>query len=364
MRVASKLFNLMGNRYKHGGVALDASNTLYVVVNEVNKLVAIDLVSSYIGPDAIKYSANAFGYAPYCEVQSITVLDHPSYNLSILMLLENGEIWRKDLVTKEEEKWEDPAWTHPYPQCQGAAAIEYYDEALYVAFPQYNSVQKRALGLLHMLTEYSMGVTSDSPYPPTALSYDRVNDRWITIDPVKGDIVYGNRHSFLEAGRERYTYGIYNRCFMGDIAWAKTALPDLPGHDFFVLCVDNLAILFREPWYKLYEVDDFTGTYTEIDGILFDNAEVGENLTKHLRIENLSDRLRQGLTLTVTDDPRISADDYIHLALNSAGPWEKTIEVGDLNGYAVVDFYIRFFPSTSVELGTFSVDLVIDWVTT
>jgi len=364
MRVASKLFNIMGNRYKYGGVALDSANTLYIVVNEANKLVAIDLAASYMGPDAIKYSTNAFGYAAFCEVRSITVLDDPAYNFSILMLLQNGEVWRKDLVTKDEEKWEDPAWDYFYSQWRGAAAIEYYNGAIYGAFPQHNIVRKCALGTLNTIAEYPLGITSDSPYPPVALTYDGVNDRWITVDPVKGDLVYGNRLNFQEAGRERYTYGIYNRCFDGDLAWSRAALPDLPGQDFAVMCVENMVILFREPWYKLYEVDDFTGVYTELDGILFDNAEVGENLTKHLRIENLSDRLRQGLTLTITDDPRITADDYLHLSLTPAGPWEKTIEVGDLNGYGVVDFYIRFFPATQVELGTFSVDLVVDWQNT
>lgn len=364
MRVASKVFNLMGNKYKYGGVALDSNNILYVVVNEANKLVAINLVDSYIGPDAIKFSTNAFGYAPYCEVESITVLDSPLYNFSILMLLKNGEIWRKDLSTKEEEKWADPAWSWPHAQCRGASAIEYYDGSLYAAFPQFNVVRKLAIPTLQVLAEYPLGVTSDSPYPPTALSYDGVNDRWITIDPVKGDLVYGNRFSFQEAGRERYTYGIYNRCFDGDLAWSKSSLPDLPGHDFFVICVENMVMLFREPWYKMYQVDDFTGVYTEIDGVLFDNAEIHENMTKHLRIENVTDRLRQGMTISLTDNPMVTADDYLHVSLTPAGPWEKSISVGDVNGYGVVDFYIRFFPQATVELGTFMVELVVDWQNT
>lgn len=361
MRIASKVLNLMGNRYAYGGVALDSSNVLYVVVNEANKLVAVDLTDASAGPDCIQFSTNALGYDTFCEVRSITVLNHVSYAKSIIMLLKNGEVWRKEIGSKAEEKWVDPAWTYPYPQCRGASGIEYYDGALFVTFPQLNIVKKLSLQTLQLIAEFPLGQTADSPYPPAAISYDGVNARWVTIDPVKGDIVYGNAIDFQEAGRERYTYEIYNRCFDGDIAWSRSALPATPGHDFFVICVDKKVVVFTEPWYKLYEVNDSTGTYQEVDGVLFDNTEVGEEVKKHFRIENLTDRLRQGLTITLTENPAIYADDYLHLSLSSTGPWTKTIEAGDLNGNAVVDFYMRFYPQMSVELGTFVVELVLDW---
>lgn len=364
MRIATKILNIMGNTCPYGGVALDTDNILYAVVNGANKLVAVDLTDSRPGPDCIRYSMNAFGYDTFCEVRSITVLDHSAYNKSVLMLLKNGEIWRKDLTDNSETKWEDPAWAFPYPQCRGASGIEYHDGALYVTFPQANAVKKLSLQTLQVVAEYPLGVTADSPYPPAAISFDGVNDRWVTVDPVKGDIVYGNALDFQEAGRERYTYNIYNRCFDGDIAWSKSALPSMAGHDFFVLCSENRIILFTEPWYKLYEVDDFTGVYTEVDGILFDNTEIGENVRKHLRLENMTDRLREGLTISLTDNPATTVDDYLHLSLASTGPWEKLIEAGDLSGHGVIDFYMRFYPQTGVDLGTFTVDLLLDWQST
>lgn len=361
MRVASKQITLMGGNYTLGGVALSLDNKLFVVVNEANKLVCLDFTDPKPGPDAILYSTNAFGYAPFCNVRSITYMGTTGYNPSVIMLLENGEIWQKDLTTKEEIKWADPAWAYPYPQCRGAAGIEFQAGAIYVAFPQKNVVQKLSLGTLQLLAEYSMGLPSSTSYPPTALTKDNVTDRWVTIDPVKGDIVYGNPLDFTETSRERYTYGIYNTCFNGDIAWAKTALPSAPDKDFFVVAVGKQLIVFTEPWYKLYEVDDVLATYKEVDGILFDNAEVGEDLKRHLRLENKTDRLRQGMTITVQDDPTRAVDDALTLSTTPVGPWARSISVGDLSANGVKDFYLRFFPQSNVELGTFTVQLVIDW---
>lgn len=353
MRTPVKGIALMGNRYNYGGLCLTSKNELFVVTNGCNKLACYDLLA-----DAIMWSANALGYAPFCEVQSICYLDAAAYHPSIVMLLKNGEVWRKDLVDFTEEKWGDPL--SDFPECRGASGVEYKDNSLWVTFPQFNMIRKLALGTLAVVDQGYTGVPTQSPYPPAAISWDGVNGRFVVIDPVKGDLVYLT-DTFSEVGRERYTYEIYNRCFDGDITWSRVPLPSEPGKDFFLACVDSLILQYGEPWYKLYEVDDLTGTAVEIEAIIMDNVEVGENVVKHMRLDNKTDLMRQAITISVTDDPKIMADDRTWLSATQVGPWDKTISLGDVSGHSVVDFFVRFHPEYGIDLGTFAVELVVDY---
>jgi len=363
----------MGSKYEYGGVALDNRNRLYVVVNGINKLYCINVEDPRPGPDAILFSTNAFGYADFCEVRSITWMDSVSYNPSIVMLLKNGEVWRKDLMNWESEHWFDTAWTMPFPKCRGATGIEYYNEAIYLTFPEFNQVRKMSLSTLQDIAQYRTGVPTDMPYAPGGITVDRVTGRWAILDTVRGDIVYHDLFDFNEGARERYTYGLYNQHFSGDIAWSKVPLPHSPGKDFFVLAYniqgnyetcctpEGRLVLYGTAWFKLYEVDDFTGTMTEISGVLLDNVEAGQCAVKHLRLENMTDFVHRALTISIADDPRITADDYLHLSLSPVGPWTRTIEAGDVPGHGYVDFWIRYFPQVGVEAGSFVVQLVLDF---
>lgn len=353
MRTPVKGIALMGNRYKYGGVTLSPYNELFIAVNECNKLVCYDLMA-----DAIMWSANALGYAPFCEVKAHCYMNSAAYNPSIIMLLMNGEVWRKDLVTFEEQLWGNTGTQ--YPECRGGSGIEYDSDTLVVTFPQFNMIRRLSLGTLQPIAEYSTGVPTESPYPPAAISKDHIHNRWVAIDPVKGDLVYLDT-DFKEIGRERYTYGIYNRCFDGDIAWSKTALDSNPGVDFFVACVDKEMYLYGEPWYTMWEVNDLTGTAVEIESLVLDNVEVNENVIKHLRLDNMTDMQRNALTISVTNDPTISADDRVWIAESPAGPWLKTLELGDISGKSSSEFFVRFHPQYGIELGTFAVEFVIDY---
>lgn len=353
MRTPVKGIALMGNRYKYGGICLTNQNELFITSNGCNKMACYDLLS-----DAVMWSTNALGYADFCEVQSQCYLEAAAYHPSIVMLLKNGEVWRKDLVDFTEERWGRDA--SDTPECRGASGIEYKDNALFVTFPQFNMVRKLALKSLEVVAQGNTGIPTQSPFPPAAISWDGVGNRFVLIDPVKGDLVYIDS-DFKELGRERYTYEIYNRCFDGDLAWSKAALPSEPGKDYFIACVDNLILQYGEPWYKLWEVDDLTGTAVEIEALILDNVEVGENVVKHLRLDNKTDMQKHALTISITDDPTIMADDRTWLSKTQVGPWEKTISLGDVAGHAVSDFFVRFHPQFGIDLGTFAIELVVDY---
>lgn len=369
MRVPTKIINLMGGEKQAGGACFDLVNNLYVSYNDVNKLVKVNFSDPFPGASSVMFSANALGYEDFCTVRSQTFYYGALVDQGIIFLLKNGEVVHKSLRTFQETRW--PAnssgesipypSTAPYPPLRGASGIEYHDDALFVTMPQYNQVWKVALVTLAKIAEYPMGVPIDTPYPPAALSWDGVNTRWATIDPVKGDIVYGDALDFHEGGRERYTYGIFGDCFTGDIAWAKTALPGYPGKDFFVTAFKNQITAFMEPWYKLYEVNDNTGEIREVDGINYDNVEVGGQEIKHLRLENMTPTLRQGMVIGIVPDPTITADDDLHLSISPAGPWSKTIALGDFPGLATVDLWMRFYPSVGTIRGVYNVQLSIDF---
>lgn len=352
----------MGSKYKFGGVAIDRQNNLYVCVNTVNKLYAINLKSTSPGPDSILFSTNAIGYANFCNVRSMTWMDSTAYNESVIFLLDNGEVWQKDLTTFELTQWKDPAWTYPTAKCIGATGIEYYNEAIFLTFPEHNCVRKLSLSTLQNVAEYKLGIPTDMPYAPGALSVDEVTGRWVIVDSVRGDLVYCDLHDFQEGARERYTYGIYGTCFAGDIAWSKVPLSAAsPNKDYFVLCSETMLVQYGEPWFKLYEVNDATGTYTEVHGIMFDNIEIDEDCIKHYRLENTTTAIHKALTLSLPGSDLITADDYMWISLSPVGPWTKIIECGDMPGNGIVDFYIRFFPQNQAELGSFIVDLIIDY---
>lgn len=346
----------MGNRYPYGGICLNSTNELYVAVNGCNKLVCYDNIA-----DAILWSANALGYAPFCEIQSMCYLETPAYNPSVVYLLKNGEVWRKDLQDFTEEKWGNP--DAEIPECRGASGIEFLNNSLYVTFPQFNCIRRLGLGTqqLGMISQGFTGVPTQSPYPPAAISYDGINGRFAVIDPVKGDLVYLDTDTFDEVGRERYTFDIYNRCFDGDLAFGKIPLPAAPGKDYFLTCVDSHILQYAEPWYDLYEVDDLTGTMVQIDAVIMDNVEVGENVIKHYQIKNRTGVIKQALTISITEDPTIMADDRTWLSASQTGPWEKTIVLGDVAGNASIDFYVRFHPQYGIDLGSFTVELVVDY---
>lgn len=353
MRTPVKGIAIMGNRYEYGGICLTPSQELFIVSNGTNKVACYDLLA-----DAILWSANAFGYADFCEVRSLCYLDSPAYSPSLIYLLKNGEVWRKDLTDFTEEKWGKDL--SDIPECRGASGIEYLNGSLYVTFPQFNLVRRMALKTLDTVAEGYTGVPTDSPYPPAAISWDAVNSRFCCVDPVKGDLVYLDTN-LDEIGRERYTFEFYNRCFNGDIAWSKTALPSQPGHDFFVACIENNILLYMEPWYRLWEIDDITGTAVAIEAIVLDNVEVGENIIKHIRIENPTTLQRSAATVSVTDDPTILADDKTWLSTSQVGPWEKSVELGDIPPSGSADFWVRFHPDYGIDLGTFAIELVVDY---
>ena len=369
MRVPTKSIVLMGGNHTVGGVCFDHDINLYIAYNDVNKLVKMHFADPYPGPNSVQFSMNALGYLPYCEVRSMTYYYSTRIDKGIIMLLKNGEIWHKSLSTFQEVRW--PAnpdgtslaypETAPYPPGLGASGIEYYNDAVYLTYPQFNKVRKLAVLTLSPIATYPMGVPTDTPYPPAAVSWDGVNTRWVTIDPVKGDIVYGNQFDFAEGGREKYTYGIFNECFEGDIAWSKTAIPTAPTKDYFVIGFKNKVTAFMEPWYKLYTVNDFTGIIEEVDGVLFDNVEVGEMVVKHLRIENMTNTLRQAMTMGIVPDATISADDDMGISLSPTGPWHNQISMGDFPGLATLDFYMRYFPAVNTERGIYTVQLAINF---
>lgn len=353
MRTPVKGIALMGNRYEYGGICLTPTQELFIVSNGTNKVACYDLLS-----DAVLWSANAFGYANFCEVRGLCYLDSAAYNPSLIYLLKNGEVWRKDLSDFTEEKWGKGATD--IPECRGASGIEYHNGSLYVTFPQFNMVRRMALNTLDVIAQGYTGVPTDSPYPPAAISWDAVNSRFACIDPVKGDIVYLDEN-LDEIGRERYTFEFYNRCFDGDIAWSKAALPNQPGRDFFVACIENHILLYMEPWYRLWEIDDITGTATAIEAIVLDNVEVGENIIKHIRIENPTALERHNAVVSVTNDPTMMADDRTWVGASQVGPWGKSVELGDVMPSSSADFWVRFHPDDSVDLGTFSIELVVDY---
>lgn len=200
-----------------------------------------------------------------------------------------------------------------------------------------------------------------SPYPPAAISYDGVTGRFALVDPVKGDVVFVDPTTFNEVGRERYTFDIYNRCFDGDLTFSRVALPSEPGKNYFITCVESHILQYTEPWYDLYEVDDMTGTRVRVDAIIMDNVEVGENVIKHYQLYNRTSIIKQALTISVTDDPTIMADDRTWVSASGTGPWEKTVNLGDVSGLSVIDFYLRFHPQYGIDLGSFSVELVVDY---
>lgn len=354
MKTPTKGISLMGNRYTYGGVCLNANNELFVTANGCNKLICYDNIA-----DAIMWSANALGYAPACEIQSQCFLSTPAYNPSLVFLLKNGEVWRKDLVDFTEERWGD--LTAEVPECRGASGIEFLNNSLYVTFPQFNCVRRLAIQTLGFVSQASTGVPTMSPYPPAAISYDGVNDRFALIDPVKGDLVYVDTSTFNEIGRERYTFDIYNRCFDGDLAFGKIALPAAPGKDYFITCVDSHILQYSEPWYDLYEIDDLTGTSVQVDAIIMDNVEVGENVIKHYQLKNRTPIIKQAVTISVTEDPTIMADDRTWVSASQTGPWEKTVNLGDVAGNVATDFYLRFHPQYGIDLGSFSVELIVDY---
>jgi len=369
VRVPTKSIVLMGGHHLVGGVCFDLDLNLYVAYNSVNKLVKIDFSDPYPGPDSILMSMNALGYVPHLEIESMTYYYSNIIDEGIIMLLKNGEVWHKSLIDFRETRWPcNPDGTPipypetaPYPPCLGAAGIEYHDGHVFLTFPQFNRVTKMAIRTLNPVAHYQTGVPMETPYPPTGISWDGVNSRWITIDPVKGDLVYGNPFDFTEGGREKYTYTVYNDCFDGDLAWSKGAIPFAAGKDFFVVAYKDKVTAFMEPWYRLFSVNDFTGVVEPIDGVLFDNVDVGDMVVKHLRLENMSNSMRQALTLSIVPDIHISADDDILLSISPTGPWYSQLLLGDFVGLGILDFYMRYYPGPGTQRGVYTVQLALNY---
>lgn len=355
MKVPSRVYSLIDGQQTVGGVTTSPDHKLYIVYNSCNKLVCIDLLT-----EEILYSANAFSYAPHCEVKSIAFIHNDDIAPSIIMLLKDGTVWIKSLVTFQESLWYNPADDTAIP-CKGASGIEYFNGYLYVSFPQYNQVTKMNLVTLEAIYSFNTGSPDNTPFPPNGVTYDVIEDMFILIDACKGQLVYVNPITFHEIRRESYIHQLSYTYYEGDIAASKNSSAPLGG-TYLILGIGTYVALNSEAWYKLYQVNDLTGVITEVNLIDFENTTVNSEDKIHFRIVNQTTATKTALTLSIIGDPaQNNALQWLHLSQIDSGPWVNPLVCGDLASLAQVDFWVRFFPQNSLSLGAFLSSLVIQY---
>lgn len=355
MRVPSRVYSLIDGKQTVGGVTTSPDHKLFIVYNSCNKLVCIDLLT-----EEVLYSANAFSYAPYCEVKSIAYIANEDFAPSIIMLLKDGTVWIKSLTTFQENLWYNPADETEIP-CKGASGIEYYNNFIYLTYPQRNQVTKTKLVTLDPIYSFNTGNPDSTYFPPNGIAFDVVEDMFILVDPCKGHLVYVNPITFHEVRRESYIHQLSYAYFNGDIAACKNSSAPLGGK-YLIIGIDTYVALNAEAWYKLYLVNDLTGTLTEINLVDFENTTVNEEDKLHLRLVNQTTLTKTALTLSIIGSPeQNNALEWLHLSDASSGPWVNPLLCGDLPSLGHTDFWIRFFPQNSLSLGAFLSSLVIQY---
>lgn len=357
MKSLAKVIPLMGGRHTIGGVAIMPNHLLAICYNSVNRLVIYDLKT-----DTIVSSMQALSFADYCETVSLTYINHPSQPEGFCFLLANGEVWHKALSTGAETRW----GVTQVPECKGASAIEYWNGSLYAAFEKDNKIRSLVLGSLNTITVYSTGIRGGSvnpaPYAPVALSYDGIIGAFVAIDPVKGEMLWMNTSDFTESAYERYIYHVYNNFFRGDLAMSRELFPAFNA-GYFIIAEGTSLAMYTDAWYKLYEVDDLSGQTTEVNAMTFNDTPAGQELVKHYRLQNVTNILRSAVTITVANDLEHNVDETLTLSsTGQAGSWARQTAVGDIAGMTHKDFWVRFFPQTTTEIGTFAVEIVVDYV--
>lgn len=356
MKTLHKAITLMGGKHSIGGVAMVAEHVLAICYNSINRIVVMNLTT-----DTINMSMQAVAFADYCEVESMTYINHSSVAQGLLLLLKNGEVWHKSLSDMAETKW----GTLTIPECRGATAIEYFDGALYAAFAKDNKFRKLTLQTLNTISSYTAGVRGGSAdpsfYAPEALAYDPVLGSFVSVDPVKGELIWMTAVDFIETAYERYVYHVYNTFFKGDLAMGLSNLPGV-GEPYFAISFGTELGIYSNPWYQLYEINDLSGQITAVSAPTFNDTPAGYELVKHFRIVNTSAILRQGVTISVANDLEHNVDEALTVsATGGAGTWDRSCLLGDIAGGGHTDFWMRFYPQTTTEIGTFAVEIIIDY---